>query len=200
MTDIDKVRTKADKEPCDDIALALRSKDGDKVAFSTLVSKYHLSLRNYVRSFCPNTEDTEDICQECYRKAFMSIKSFNPEYTFKIWLFSIAKHTAIDHIRRHSNFTTVKINSGDETIPNNTDISENSPEDTMIDEQSYKQFLKAIEGLPDKYKQIAELRLIHDYSYDEIAKTLDLPLNTVRSRIRRAKVRIGEFIQEDYEL
>lgn len=197
MTDTDKRLASAKTDSDEDIILALRSKEGDHEAFSRLVSKYGRDMLQYVRKFGTNAEDAEDICQESYRKAYMSLSSFNPEYSFRTWLFSIALHSAIDHFRRKSRLNTVKINSTDDNIPDNTTIAEESPEDTMIDEQSYNLFIKTIEELPEKYRKIAELRLLQDYSYEEISKTLNIPLNTVRTRIRRAKERIGKLLKEE---
>ena len=57
----------------------------------------------------------------------------------------------------------------------------------MIDDQSYDLFIRSIAALPDRYRLIAELRLLHDLSYQDIANETGLPLNTVRTRIRRAK-------------
>ncbi len=177
-----------------DTELALLSKDGDAGAFSILVSRHHHDLFVYVASICMNATDTEDICQESYRKAFLAIKNFNPDYPFKVWLFSIAKNTAIDHLRRKSTFNTVNYEDAEETairIPE----AEASPEDTMIDEQSYRHFLETLETLPELYREPAKLRLLSSLTYEEISTILGVPLNTIKTRIRRAKVMIEDILQ-----
>lgn len=65
----------------------------------------------------------------------------------------------------------------------------------MIDDQSYDLFIRAIASLPDRYRHVAELRLLHDLSYQNIADETGLPLNTVRTRIRRAKQLIEKTMQ-----
>lgn len=163
--------------------------------FSLLISKHHIALKHYVSTFCPNSADVEDICQESYKKAFQAISTFNPHYPFKTWLFTIARNTALDHIRRKSTISTIKLVESDEPITDNSQI-ETSPEEDLIDAQKYDAFMAAIASLPPLYKRIAELRILHEYAYEEIAKELDLPLNTVRTRIRRAKTIINETLKE----
>lgn len=182
----------------DDNDLALRAMSGDTRAFSALASRYTGQLRLFIQTFCPNPTDAEDICQESLRKAYQSIGSFKPEYLFRTWIFSIARNTSIDHIRRNNTFSTVKLGEADEPVVEGHE-TEISPEDHMIDDQSYDLFIRSIASLPDRYRHIAELRLLHDLSYQDIADETGLPLNTVRTRIRRAKQLIEKMMQnKDY--
>lgn len=175
--------------------LAQKAMKGDQEAFSTLASRYTALLRLYIQSICTNATDAEDICQESLRKAYLNIGSYNPEYQFKTWIFSIARNTAIDHIRRKSSFTTVKLGEAEEA-PGDVHEVEISPEENMIGEQSYDLLLRSIAGLPEKYRKPAELRLLHDYAYQEIADELGLPLNTVRTRLRRARILLENMMRK----
>ena len=177
----------------DDNDLALKAMSGDTEAFSSLAARYTPLLRLFIQSICSNATDAEDICQECLRKAYQNIGTFNPEYLFRTWLFSIARNTSIDHIRSRINYTTVKLAETDEPSTESHE-AESSPEDNMIDEQSYGLFIRAIAALPDRYRKIAELRLLHDFSYQDIADELSMPLNTVRTRIRRAKALLEKMM------
>ena len=82
--------------------LAVKAMTGDTAAFSELAGKYTEPLRLYIQSICANATDAEDICQESLRKAYLSVCQYNPEYQFKTWIFSIARNTAIDHLRRRN--------------------------------------------------------------------------------------------------
>lgn len=179
----------------DEQEMVLKAVAGDTGAFSELASRYTEPLRLYIQSICANATDAEDICQESLRKAFLSIRQYNPEYLFKTWIFSIARNTAIDHLRRKSSYTTVKLGETDEPVEELNEI-ELSPEDSMIDGQSYDLFIHSIMSLPEKYRKVAELRLLHDYAYQEIADELSLPLNTVRTRIRRAKALLEKMMKK----
>lgn len=180
----------------DDNDLALKAMSGDVKAFSSLATRYTGQLRMYIQSIGKvNPTDAEDICQESLRKAYQRIGSFNPEYLFRTWLFSIARNTSIDHLRRRNTFSTVKLAESDEPAVESHDIEiESSPEDNMIDDQSYDLFIRSVANLPDKYRRIAELRLLHDFSYQDIAEETGLPLNTVRTRIRRAKALLEKMM------
>lgn len=178
----------------DDNDLALKAMSGDTRAFSALASRYTGQLRLFIQTLCPNQADAEDICQESLRKAYQSIGSFKPEYLFRTWIFSIARNTSIDHIRRNNTFSTVKLGEADEPVVEGHE-TEISPEEHMIDDQSYDIFIRSIASLPDRYRHVAELRLLHDLSYQDIADETGLPLNTVRTRIRRAKQLIEKMMQ-----
>lgn len=176
--------------------LSFEAARGDVGAFSLLISRYTNSLRHFVSGYCSNSCDIEDICQETLRKAFMAISTFNPEMKFKNWLFEIAKNSALDNARRKKNaLKTVDINDmSDESLESN-DTSYISPEEKLIEIQKYNSFINAIDALPPLYKDAAKLRLVYQFSYKEIAKELDLPLNTVRTRIRRARKLIETNIE-----
>ena len=164
--------------------------------FSLLISKHHIALKHYISTFCPNSADVEDICQESYKKAFQAISTFNPHYPFKTWLFTIARNTALDHIRRKSTISTIKLVESDEPITDNSQI-ETSPEEDMIDAQKYDAFMAAIASLPPLYKRIAELRILHEYAYEEIAKELGLSVRTIESYMTSA-LKILRIVLKDY--
>lgn len=180
----------------DECLLAGKAREGDVKAFSELISRYSEIMRIYVQSICCNATDAEDICQECFRKAFLGIGSYNPVYQFRTWLFSIARNAAIDHLRRKNAFATVKLGETDEPAGEEHDM-ELSPEDEIAGEESYNALIRSISCLSDKYRAAAELRLLHDYSYQEIADELGLPLNTVRTRLRRARIILENMMRDN---
>ena len=179
----------------EEAALAIKAKEGNMDAFSALVSRYTYTLRIYIQSICTNATDAEDICQECLRKAYQNIGGYNPAFQFRTWIFSIAKNTAIDHLRKKNSFTTVKLGETDEPAEEDREL-DISPEDSLIGEQSYDLLVKSIAALPEKYRQPAELRMLHDYTYQDIADELDIPLNTVRTRLRRARLMLEETMRK----
>ena len=163
--------------------------------FRIIYEKYREFSVNAANKIVKNRTVAEDICQESLRKAYLSVCQYNPEYQFKTWIFSIARNTAIDHLRRRNSFTTAKLADTAEPSVGEHE-TENSPEDEMIDDQSYDLFIRSIAALPDRYRRIAELRLLHDYAYQEIADELSMPLNTVRTRIRRAKALLEKMMRK----
>lgn len=189
------------------ITMAIR---GQQEAYTALVERYSKGLTMYISEFLSGSksndnfveqaEEPKDICQEAFHRAFLKISDYNPQYEFSTWLFNIARNVAIDYMRKR------KIPaSGKEIDDSNSEVHSTSsginisPEEEMIVEQEYKRLIELIERLDDKYREVAKLRFINEYAYDEIAKELDLQLNTVRTRIKRAKEQLIELIKKDGE-
>ena len=182
--------------------------NGHQEAYTTLVERYNKGLTSYIseflsgvnsnENFVEQAEEPKDICQEAFHRAFLKIKDYNPKYEFSTWLFNIAKNVAIDYMRKR------KIPASGKEIDDNSSEAHStssriniSPEEEMIVEQEYNRLIELINQLDDKYREVAQLRFINEYAYDEIAKELDLQLNTVRTRIKRAKEQLIELIKKD---
>lgn len=174
-----------------DPEVAALANAGDADAFSALVIKHKSNLLSFIGQYITHPQDAEDVCQESFKKAFLALSSYDHAYSFSTWLFTIAKNTALDHLRRQTTQKNdiIVTNSVGDPSQSSMDIPDpvNSPEDAMITSQTCDAMTKAIDNLPDIYREVARLRFIEEYPYEEIAKTLNLPLNTVRTRIRRAR-------------
>jgi RNA polymerase sigma-70 factor (ECF subfamily) len=166
---------------------------GDQKGFSSLMDRYYDTVYIQILQIIDNPEDAEDICQETFNKAFNSLLSYNSEWAFSTWLGTIARNSALDHYRkmkiRLSANTAVREESSDLIVA--VDLAY-SPEDKLISRQAYDQLVNAIKTLDPKYRKAAELRFIHEYAYEEIAKELNIPLNTVRTRLNRARKKLVE--------
>lgn len=169
-----------------DAELAHLSRQGDSEAFSFLITKYNATLLNFVTQYVGVRQDAEDICQESFKRAFMALDLYDPKFAFSTWIFVIARNTAIDHLRKNSQVSIIDINSPSEEMAPTPDPVI-SPEDEMIGTQTYKLLLEEIERLDPKYRDVAQLRFLKEYAYEEIAQELEIPLNTVRTRLKRAK-------------
>ena len=189
----DHTRTEASDAQLVSSALA-----GDQGAYTLLMERYKEQLRLYVNEFIVNlknsdgiielAEEPQDIVQEAFQKAFQALPSYNPQYKFSTWLFNIARNIAIDYARKR------KISIGANITPDNfhtlANIGSgirNSPEDKLISSQEYRSLIEMINALDEKYREPAILRFIKEYEYNEIAQELNLELNTVKTRLKRAK-------------
>lgn len=170
-----------------DEELVYEALGNNQEAYFMLVEKYRDSVYAYVQSIINQAQDVEDICQETFDKAFRNLSLYNPKWAFSTWLFTIAQNTALDHHRKMR--TNISPLNTIETLEGNigaVDLAQ-SPEESMITHQTFDELMKAIRLLDIKYRRVAELRYIHEFAYEEIAKELNLPLNTVKTRINRAK-------------
>jgi RNA polymerase sigma factor, sigma-70 family len=161
--------------------------------FPFLLDKYRAALIGHIQKYVPQLEDAEDICQRSFEKAFMNIEKYNSKYAFSTWLYNIAQNEAIDHLRRNKTLiNSVSIT----TEPEAVNIGEDeSPEDRVIIDQAVAELTDAIKMLPDAYRQVAELRFIKDFAYEDISNELQLPLGTVKTRINRARKMLVESVK-----
>ena len=177
----------------DDLALVEMALQRDQGAFSLLLEKYRSALMTHVLKYVSVVEDAEDICQRSFEKAFMNIDRYNSQYAFSTWLYNIAQNEAIDHLRRsRTSINSVSISTEREALDV---LSGSTPEDEFIIDQAVKQLMQGIRDLPAGYRQVAELRFIKDYAYEDIARELGLPLGTVKTRINRARKLLEKLVE-----
>jgi len=135
-------------------------------------------------------EEVEDLTQEAFIKAFTSLASFNEEYSFSTWLYKIATNNAIDHVRKRK-LQTYSINKPIESEESDYSIElpdpDPEPDQELIATQRKKMLDDAMDSLPAKYRQVILMRHVDEKEYQEIAKTLKLPLGTVKAHIFRAR-------------
>ena len=187
----------SDKELVD---LALQQ---NQAAFIVLYTRYNAGVKNHISKYIAQAEDKEDVALESFQKAFSQISSYNPEFKFSTWLYRIARNTALDHIskrdREKNNLPTTSIS---DTLAEINDMAAamHNPEDDIIKQQEYDKWMTNIEKLKDDYRVVARMNLIDHFGYKEIAEQLDLPINTVKTKIRRAKAQLLKMMEMSDEL
>ena len=186
-----------------DTDLVRLANEQNQAAFIVLYTRYNAGVKSHIARYVIQKEDVEDICLESFQKAFSQIGSYNPDYKFSTWLYRIARNTAFDHLSRHdrekTNMPTTSIN---EDIAELKEIpaTMHNPEEDIINQQEYDKWLTNIEKLKDDYKVVAKMNLIDNFGYKEIADALEMPLNTVKTKIRRAKAMLLKMMDYSDEL
>ena len=182
------------------VSLALEQ---NQAAFIVLYTRYNAGVRNHISRYISQKEDVEDICLESFQKAFSQIASFNSEYKFSTWLYRIARNTAFDYLSKHdrqkNNMPTTSINE-DLAELKELPATMHNPEEDIIKQQEYDKWLTNIEKLKEDYKMVAKMNLIDNFGYKEIADALDMPINTVKTKIRRAKAQLLKMMDYSDEL
>jgi RNA polymerase sigma factor (sigma-70 family) len=175
----------------EDYDLVCRAMDGDQRAYARLMDRYKDSIYYMVLKMVHNRDDADDLTVEAFGKAFSNIHKYSPEFAFSTWLFKIAINNCIDFIRKKRLETLSIDDEGkDENSHSFSDsirASTLDPEERYIKEQRAKLMRDVTEKINPKYRQLIELRFFKEYSYDEIATELDLPLGTVKAQLFRAK-------------
>lgn len=180
--------------------------DGNGTAFTALWDMYIDSLRQFIRKWLPNLDDlfVDDICSRSFEKAFRQICSYDPDKSqFITWLRTIARNTAIDLLEQEDRLRNVVVSFDDETkqasVAAGLPDQDASPLESIIRNENREETQNYIERLPLLYREVARKRMIEGLQYKEIAQELDMQLNTVRTRIRRAKVLIDNMREEEEE-
>jgi len=175
----------------------------NQAAYIVLYTRYNAGVKSHISRYVAQKEDIEDICLESFQKAFSQISSYNPEYKFSTWLYRIARNTAFDHLSKHdrekTNMPTTSINE-DIAELKELPATMHNPEENIINQQEYDKWLTNIEKLKDDYKVVAKMNLIDNFGYKEIADALDMPINTVKTKIRRAKAQLLKMMDYSDEL
>ena len=175
----------------------------NQAAFIVLYTRYNAGVKSHVSRYVSQKEDIEDICLESFQKAFSQIGSYNPEFKLSTWLYRIARNTAFDHLNKHDrqkNYMPTTSISEDIAELKELPAVMHNPEEDIINQQEYDKWLNNIEKLKDDYKLVAKMNLIDNFGYKEIADSLEIPINTVKTQIRRAKAQLLKMMDYSDEL
>ncbi len=175
-----------------DQVLVERAQSGDKKAYDLLVVKYQRRLEYVLLKFIKDEHEVYDIAQETFIKAYRALGSFRGDSAFYTWLYRIGVNTAKSYLVNNKKHDVIlrDITTGEdddtfnilELIPDNF-----TPEAGLINKQILLTVKSAIANLPDELRRAIILREMEGLPYEEIAKIMECPIGTVRSRIFRAR-------------
>jgi len=182
-----------------DRQLVARAQRGDKRAFELLVEKYQRKLARLLSRFIRDSAEVEDVTQEAFIKAYRALPAFRGDSAFYTWLYRIGINTAKNYLmamgRRAPTSTEVEADEaeGFEEGEQLRDI--NTPESVLLSNEIAETVNSTIERLPEELRTAIQLREIEGMSYEDIARVMDCPIGTVRSRIFRAREAIAEQLR-----
>lgn len=180
-----------------DAELIVGSVQGNEKNFEILVKRYLKGVYNFVYRMIGDTSDAEDIAQETFIKVWKNIKKYNPEKSFKTWLFSIARNTVIDYLRKRKNlpFSNFEDTEGNNFLTENLTDPEPLP-DELLARAENKEFLdNALKQLSIIYKEVLILHYQEHLTFEEIGQVLKKPSNTVKSQHRRGLIELRKILQ-----
>ena len=180
-----------------DQELVLNYISGDEGSLKILIERYIRPIYNFVYHLSRNVNDAEDITQETFVKVWKNLKKYNPKQSFKTWIFSIAKNTSIDWLRKKRNlvFSDFDTEDGNNYIENTT-RDENALQDELAIIAEDKKFLsEALKKLSLIYQSILVLRYSEELTFKEIGDILGKSLDTVKSQHRRALIQLKKTLE-----
>lgn len=172
-----------------DRELVLRILQGDNLAFAELMDYYYEAIFFTLLKMIKERNNAADLTSIVFERAFRNIHQYSSEFAFSTWLFRIATNACIDSIRKIPR-QTISIDDYDYSQGDLQLVMKDQkpdPEDELINKQRAIEIREMITQLKPAYKDLIELRFFKEFSYEEIAKHLNIPLGTVKTQLHRAK-------------
>ena len=162
---------------------------GDQDLFKVLVDRYFRQIYAFIYGYVKDTDAAEDVTQDTFVKVWKNIKKFDRKKSFKVWLYQIAKNTALDFLKKRKMFNFSDLS--EEKVLDVIDETA-SPDDILESQHDSQQISKAMETLPVAYQEVLNLYYRNNFNFREIAEIMKESINTVKSRHRRALLLLKE--------
>lgn len=161
---------------------------GDHTAFEYLFTRYREAILRLFMQRQTGADDADDLLQETFIKVYINLHRYDASYTFGQWVYTIARNTFVDYCRRRQEDMPIdeRFSAPASPAPN--------PEERVINLQQRTQIERYLDRLTPRYRQLIVMRFFDEYSYEEIAAKLALPLGTVKTQIHRARERMCRMI------
>jgi len=171
--------------------------NGDKIAFTEIVNRYLTLIYNFTYRLVGNEKVSEDLTQEVFLKAWKNIKKFDTDKSFKTWIFTIAKNTSIDFLRKRKDvpMSTFDNDEGENIIENNLKDEEPDAIEIFTSAQNKKQVENILKELSVVQKEVIVLKYVNEMSLSEIAEIMNIPIDTAKSHHRRALIRMKKALE-----
>ncbi|MDE6239212.1 MAG: sigma-70 family RNA polymerase sigma factor [Muribaculaceae bacterium] len=182
----------------DDQLVAAYAK-GNNEAFDVLLQRHQSRVFNYIFQIVKDRDLTEDIFQETFVKAITTIRQgrYTETGKFSAWINRIARNLVIDFFRQEKAEAAVSADDENFDVLNRKELSEDTVEDLMIDNQIRADLRRLIKHLPASQRQVLVMRYYRNLSFKEIAEATGVSINTALGRMRYALLNIRRIANEN---
>ncbi len=176
---------------------------GDEKSLEILIRRYLKPVYSFAYKYAGNAQEAEDITQETFMKAWKNLKKFDKQKDFKPWIFTIAKNTFLDFLKKSRSalggkkaipFSEFENERGENILAETISDSLPLPAELLERKDAIGVLAKAINKLLPKYRKVLLLRHNEDLTFREISETTSEPLNTIKSRYRRGLMMLKKFL------
>jgi RNA polymerase sigma-70 factor, ECF subfamily len=162
--------------------------EGDTEQYGLLLERYQPGLVHHCFAMVHDSDLANDMAQEACIKAYLQLGRYNPQHRFSTWLYKIATNCCLDYLKRRHHFSLDGVPEPPSLAPLPQQAAEQSEQATELH--------AAVSRLPLNYQTVVSLYYWHDRTYEEIADIMNVPINTVRTWLRRAKERLQEDLHD----
>lgn len=184
--------TATDAAEVSDLDLVRRAQDGDAAAFGELVERNRRAVFRAALAAVGNAAEADDVAQEAFVTAYRKLAGFRGDSSFRTWMLSIAWRKALDRrksVTRWLRITVSPADAGDDTLDvmDRVPSAARSQEDDLASRELQRTLRRLIQSLPRKLRDALLLAGSGEYSYEQIAKMLGVPVGTVKWRVSEAR-------------
>lgn len=193
----------------DDLTLVQRVQTGDQRAFKLLVERYQRKVYAVALGMLKDKEEARDVAQEAFIKVYRYLAHFKGDASFYTWLYRITVNICIDSMRRkgskgneHQEFDeSLQLDTAEANLGALGTRLGTNPQKSALRRELAERITAAIAQIPEAHRQILLLREVEGMSYEDIARTLEIPKGTVMSRLFHARLKmqkiLGEYVEMD---
>ena len=190
------------RPPDPDQDLVTRAREGDTRAFDALILKYGDKLYGLVYHMTSHKEDTHDLLQEIFARAYQSLKSFRGNSTFYTWIYQIAVNLTLNFLKKKKRRSGLSLNELDAAAHQDpalidTTHEANPEQQTNLNELQVK-LNEAMQKLSEPHRMVVTMFDIQGMSHGEIAKVLKTSEGTIRSRLHYAHQQLQSALQDTW--
>lgn len=190
-----------------DVRLMMEFQKGDKASFEALLRKHFPRVLNFIYRYTGGRETAEDLAQEVFIRVYKSAADYRPQSKFQTWVFTIARNLSLNELRRNAH--KPKTVSLDETFSSQEgelkrqveDPSSAAPDQAVLHREKAGAVKAAVDALPENQRVAVLLRRYEGFSYEEIARTMNVSVKAVKSLLSRAKenlrIKLAKWARDD---
>jgi len=173
-------------------------KNGDKSALESLIKRYLPLIYGYARNYTGNADNASDIAQEVFVKAWQNLNRFDQSKSFRTWIFTIAKRTAIDWLRKKNAVPFSSFQDQEKKSDFADSLVDGSPSifEQLLSREVSEDLVVAIAQLPASHATVIRMHINEDLKFREIAQFLKEPLNTVKNRYLRGMSQLKNSLKK----
>ncbi len=191
------------RPPDPDQDLVSRARDGDTRAFDALIMKYGDKLFGLIYSMTSHKEDTHDLLQEIFAKAYQSLPKFKGKSTFYTWIYQIATNRTLNFLKKQKNRAGVSLDDAESSVQQDpalidTAANANPERQSSINELQIR-LNEAMMKLSESHRMVVTLFDVQGMSHKEIAAVLNSSEGTIRSRLHYAHLQLQSALQDAWD-
>lgn len=173
--------------------------NGNNEAFDVILKRHQSRVFSYILHIVKNKDIADDIFQETFVKAIMTIKQgrYSENGKFSAWISRIAHNLIIDHYRQEKSENTVSADDDENDLLNRRDLCDENIEDLMITDQIHADVKRIVKALPESQREVLVMRYYRNMSFKEIADATNVSINTALGRMRYAILNMRRIAEEN---